>query len=294
MEVQAQDQFEALGYPYTMSRQAVDGLKIAYADEGQGEPILFIHGMGSYAPAWKKNVAGLSAHYRCIVVDLPGYGKSSKGRYPANMSFHARKLLGLMDSLNIQQFHIAGHSMGAQIAMHMALAEPDRVKSLMMMAPAGIETFTEAEKQLFMAMTPEQVAGVSDEQYRKNLELNFYEMPDDAEFMYTDRMAIKTDPQFPDYCHVVVEGIRGMLNEPVFNQLPELDMPTLVLYGKQDKLIPNRYMHPQLNTESVAKLAEEQLPAAQVYLIEKAGHFVQFEQAARVNELMQDFLTKNN
>ena len=294
MDTIAQNEFEDLEYPYPVKHQAVgDDITIAYADEGEGEVILFIHGMGSYAPAWKKNITDLKSNYRCIVVDLPGYGKSSKGEYAAGMNFHADHLFRLMDSLKIEDFHIAGHSMGGQIAMHMALSQPGKVKSLMLMAPAGIETFTDQEKQIFFAMTPEQLAGVTDEQYRFNLELNFYQMPEDAEFMYDDRMKIKEDPAFIDYCHVVIEGIKGMLNEPVFKQLSALKLPVLILYGKEDQLIPNKYMHPELSTDKIAAMAQEQMPLASIHLIEEAGHFVHFEQAEQANNLINEFLKTN-
>ncbi|MCX2743020.1 alpha/beta hydrolase [Mangrovivirga sp. M17] len=291
MNTKAQDAFMELQYPYPMNEQeVVNDIKIAFADIGKGDPILFIHGMGSYAPAWKKNVSELKKNFRCIVVDLPGYGKSSKGKFEANMSFHKKHLFALMDSLRIKNFHIAGHSMGAQIAIHMALENPDRIKSLILSAPAGIETFNEPQKAMFRAITPEQTASVSDEQYRINLEANFHKMPDDAEFMYNDRMMIKESPDFMNYCYTITQGIRGMVNEPVFERLGELKTPVLILYGKQDKLIPNKFIHPKMSTADIAQIADEKIPQSQTELIENAGHFVHFEQAEKTNKLIMNFI----
>ncbi|QCK16874.1 alpha/beta fold hydrolase [Mangrovivirga cuniculi] len=291
MNTKAQDAFMELDYPYPMDKkEVVKNINIAYADIGKGEPILFIHGMGSYAPAWKKNISELKENFRCVVVDLPGYGKSSKGKFKANMSFHKEHLFALMDSLDIKKFHIAGHSMGAQIAMHMALDNPGRIKSLILSAPAGIETFSEQQKAMFRAITPEQTASVSDEQYRINLEANFHEMPDDAEFMYEDRMMIKESPDFMNYCYTITEGIRGMVNEPVFEKLGDLKPPVLIIYGKQDKLIPNKYLHPEMTTADIAKIANKEIPDSQMELIENAGHFVHFEQPEKTNELIKNFI----
>ncbi|MCC5921900.1 MAG: alpha/beta hydrolase [Cyclobacteriaceae bacterium] len=291
-QAKAQDRFEQLKYPYDMKiAELSDQVSIAYADEGSGEVIVMIHGLGSYAPAWKYQVEELKKNYRCIVVDLPGYGKSSKGKYAANMTFQANRLLELMLQLGIGEFHLMGHSMGGQIAMTMALQEPNRVKSLMLMAPAGIETFTEPQKLMFKNATkPETIAGVTDEQYRTNLALNFYEMDERAEFMYTDRLLIKKDPQFMDYAHVVAQGVYGMLNEPVFERLAEIQQPTLVIYGADDKLIPNPYLNPQLTTAEVSKIAGERIPNATVVLLEKAGHFVHFDQVKKTNEAIMNFL----
>lgn len=288
----SQAQFDALDYPFEMKEAKLSGNKtMAYADLGDGEPILFIHGLASYAPAWKYNINELSKSYRCIAVDLMGYGKSSKGKYNADLSFHAQFLFELMEQLDIASFHIAGHSMGGQIALKMAIKHPEKVKSLMLMAPAGIETFSEQEKEIFKnSTTAESIAQVSDEQYRINLSLNFYEMDERAEFMYSDRMKIKSDGQFMDYCHVVATGVMGMLNEPVFEQLGEIKQPTLICYGQEDRLIPNTYLHKNSNTELIGKTAEEEIPNSQLEMIPQAGHFVHFDQPNRVNEIMKNFL----
>jgi pimeloyl-ACP methyl ester carboxylesterase len=291
----SQAQFDALDYPFEMKEAKLSGNKtMAYADLGDGEPILFIHGLASYAPAWKYNINELSKTYRCIAVDLMGYGKSSKGKYNADMSFHAQFLFELMDQLDISSFHLAGHSMGGQIALKMAIKNPEKVKSLMLMAPAGIETFSEQEKEIFKnSTTAESIAQVSDEQYLINLSLNFYEMDERAEFMYSDRMKIKSDAQFMDYCHVVAAGVMGMLNEPVFEQLGEIKQPTLICYGKDDRLIPNTYLHKNSNTELIGKKAEEEIPNSQLEMIPQAGHFVHFDQPNKVNEIMKNFLENN-
>ncbi|MGM0582038.1 MAG: alpha/beta fold hydrolase [Bacteroidota bacterium] len=291
----SQNQFESLEYPFEMNKAMLsENKEMAFTDVGEGEPILFIHGLASYAPAWKYNIKELSKSYRCIAVDLIGYGKSSKGKFQADMSFHSQYLSGLMEKLNISSFHIAGHSMGGQIALRMALENPDKVKSLLLMAPAGIETFTAQEKEIFKNSTSaESIANVSDEQYRTNLSLNFYEMDDRAEFMYDDRMKIKSDSLFMDYSYVVAEGVMGMLNEPVFEQLGKIKQPTLICYGKEDRLIPNTYLHKELNTKSVGKTATDNIPNSELKMIPKAGHFVHFDQPEQVNEIMKNFLENN-
>ncbi|HMR44795.1 MAG TPA: alpha/beta hydrolase, partial [Saprospiraceae bacterium] len=101
-----------LPYPFEMKKIDIgDDIEIAYADLGGGkETLIFIHGLGSYAPAWKKNLEDLQKDYRCIAVDLPGYGKSSKGNYEGSMRFFANSIIRLMDKLNLKNAVLAGHS----------------------------------------------------------------------------------------------------------------------------------------------------------------------------------------
>lgn len=292
-QTQAQSSFQSIVYPFNMKEESVSkDMTIAYADEGKGDVILFIHGLGSNAASWKKNISALKGDNRCIVVDLPGYGKSSKGKFSADMAFHANHLFNLMKKLKIKKFSICGHSMGAQIAMHMALMQPEVIQKLILIAPAGIETFSSQDKVFFSYVTPESLASVGGEQYMKNLKANFFNFPSDALYMYDDRMAITNDPQFMDYCHVVVQGIQGMLNQPVFDKLGEIVQPALVIYGKNDALIPNKYLHPALTTDDIAKTAEKSLKNATLRQIDEAGHFVMFEQAVRVNSEIISFLSK--
>jgi len=83
------DQIE---YPYEVKKvELFNDIELAYVDEGKGDQtIIFIHGLGSYLPAWKNNIEGLMSDYRCIAIDLPGYGYSSKGKYEGSMTFFAK------------------------------------------------------------------------------------------------------------------------------------------------------------------------------------------------------------
>jgi pimeloyl-ACP methyl ester carboxylesterase len=270
-------------------------MEIAYMDVGSGsETILFIHGLGSYAPAWKKNIEELKSTYRCIAIDLPGYGRSSKGEYEGSMTFFSKAVISFMDEMGLDQVHLAGHSMGGQISIVTALNHPDRVDQLILVAPAGIETFTEGEKQWFRdAITAKGVMLTPLDAIESNLGHNFYKMPDDAFFMVEDRYAMTgTGEEFLWYCYIIPKSIQGMVDQPVIRDLPKITQPTLIVMGAADQLIPNRYLH----GGSSAKIAEkggELIPNSKVEVIKKAGHFVMYEKAEEVNKLFRDFLSGN-
>ena len=91
---------DQLNYGTEVKRMTLsDDIQLAYTEQGSGTPLLFIHGLGSYLPAWNKNVAALSKNYECIAVDLPGYGHSSKGNYEGSMSFYAGLLKEFLEKL---------------------------------------------------------------------------------------------------------------------------------------------------------------------------------------------------
>lgn len=267
--------------------------KIAYLDRGVGpQTLLFIHGLGSNLKAWWKNLDTLSQHFRCIALDLPGYGMSSKSDdYPYGMTFFADVVRELMDSLQLQNVVLVGHSMGGQIALTEAMRGNDRVKRMVLLAPAGIETFSDQEKMWFRAVyTPEMLMNTSEAQIRRNFELNFVTFPADAEFMYQDRLRLRQTSEYAAYCRMIPKCVSGMLDEPVFERLADLHLPVLIIFGENDALIPNRILHPRLTTQQVALLAQEHISGSQLVLLPNCGHFVQWEGAAEVNKAIKHFL----
>jgi len=285
-------EFAELQYPFPVKTAALsNNLRIAYVDEGKSEEaIIFVHGLGSYLPAWSMNVPVLRDRFRCIAVDLPGYGKSSKGLYPFTMEFYADVIAELMDTLNLDSATIAGHSMGGQIAMVMALKYPDKVKRLVLVSPAGFELFTDGEKQWFReVMTVDFVKSTPVQQIRANVVNNFYNMPEAAEFMITDRIALRKARDFEKYCYTVVKSVQGMLAQPVYDELHRITQPTLIVFGEHDNLIPNPILHGG-STRAIANAGAERLPQSKLLVIPQCGHFAQFEKPDIVNQAITEFM----
>lgn len=285
--------FDDLNYPYKVKiAQLSNDINVAYADEGKGDQtIIFIHGLGSYMPAWKKNISVLKDDFRCIAIDLPGYGKSSKGKYDGSMEFYSRVVAEFIDRLDLKNVVLAGHSMGGQISITTALAFPEKVDKLILAAPAGFERFNKGQKQWFREVfTPDLVKLTPVESIKTNLAFNFYDMPEDATFMIKDRIEMRSAKEdFTWYCYIVPENVKGMVNAPVFDYLKYINQPVLTLFGENDNLIPNRYLNGG-TTEKYAKEGAEQIPDCKLVMVDKAGHFVQFEKPEVFNEAVLKFL----
>lgn len=281
-----------LEYPFKVKyAELPDDIELAYVDEGSGDhTIIFIHGLGSYLKAWKKNINGLKDQYRCIAIDLPGYGKSSKKPHSGKMSFYARVVKNLIDKLQLKNVVLAGHSMGGQISIMAAINYPKTIEKLILVDPAGFETFTEGQKQWFRdVMTVEGVMKTTVEQIQTNLAYNFYNVPDDADFMITDRIAMRTANDFENYAYTVVQSVHGMVDEPVIDLLDQINQPTLIIFGEQDNLIPNRFLNPG-RTVDIARIGHEKIPDSKLEIIPRAGHFVQFEKPEAFNQAVKSFL----
>jgi len=289
-----QTDFADLDYPYEVKYQQLEnGQRVAYVDKGEGDPLILIHGLGSYIPAWKKNIAALSKNHRVIALDLPGFGKSSKNAESYSIPFFAKTVLQLQKSLDISQATWVGHSMGAQIAMEGALSHPQHISRLVLLAPAGFETFTEQEGQMMTAfVTPSSIKSTPDSMIRQTFRMTFHDFPKEAKFMADDRVAIRGAKNFEGYARAYAASVKGMLDGPVYERLPEIKQPALIIFGQQDALIPNRQIHQDLSTEKVAQSGHQQLPNSQLTMIDKAGHFVHFEQSDKVNQVILNFINK--
>ena len=268
-----------------------DGIKLAYIDEGKGsETILMIHGLGSYLPAWKKNIPELSKNYRVIAVDLPGYGKSSKDPHSGLMTFYAGVIAELIQKLELGPVNLAGHSMGGQISMVLALEKPELVKRLILVDPAGFEAFNAGQKNWFKdVMTPNLVRLTTVEAIETNLASNFYRMPADAQFMIDDRIAMRDASDFENYCLAVARSVNGMVEEAVLGKIAQIKAPTLIFFGENDMLIPNRYLNPGF-TRKIAENGAGLIEGSKLIMVPKCGHFMMFEKPEVFNSETKKFI----
>ncbi|MEM9454829.1 MAG: alpha/beta hydrolase [Myxococcota bacterium] len=289
--------YAELDYPEPLAQTQtvqVGSVSVAYADQGQGDQtLLLIHGLGSYMPVWTYNVSALARDYRVVAIDLPGYGKSSKDNdYSYSMAFFAEVVQGVIDELALGHPVIVGHSMGSQIAITHALRYPGSARALVLTSPAGMETFEDGEaKWLADAVTDDFTCKTPPDAVYGRYANNFYRMPKEARFMVAHRVAVIGGPDFPQYCRAVSRSVRAMLDEPVYEQLPELEVPALVLFARQDGLIPNPFLHGG-STERLARRTIEQMPDAELVILKKAGHMAQFERAEEWNEAVLGFLSR--
>ena len=118
----------------TSKTMQAGGMTIHYHEVGQGDPVVFLHSYGPGTTAWitfYKTLDVLSKHFRCLLLDLPNFGRTGPVVYHEPVhDLHARTALALMDALGIEKAHLVGNSQGGQAAMVFAYAYPDRIGKL--------------------------------------------------------------------------------------------------------------------------------------------------------------------
>jgi pimeloyl-ACP methyl ester carboxylesterase len=182
--------------------------------------------------------------------------------------------------------------MGGQIAITSCLLYPEMVKGLILAAPAGFEYFHKGQRQWFRDVMPlDAVKQTSTEAIQNNLASNFYRLPKDADFMITDRMAMRSADDFDAYCYAVSQSVKGMVDEPVLDYLKDIKVPTIIFFGEKDNLIPNRYLNSG-PTVKIAKIGADKISGSKLIMIPKCGHFLMFEKYDVFNSEVKAFLEK--
>ncbi|HVE61592.1 MAG TPA: alpha/beta hydrolase [Chitinophagaceae bacterium] len=270
-----------------------ENIKMAYVEKGQCDAIIFIHGLGGNLSHWQKNISDLSANFHCIAVDLPGYGHSDKSfsTEKDQLQFYADALQTFIRKKNFKKVVLAGHSMGGQIATILALQHPQLISRVILLAPAGLETFTEAEAKMMMAATPPTIFEKQEEAVmRYNYKQNFYQQPTDAEVLIQDRLRLKNCGDFKQYTEAVSNSIKGMLDHPIRKDLSKLIQPVLILFGENDALIPNKLLHANLKREVLLSEISQEIKKNKIVIIPGVGHLLQFEKPGEINKEIKTFL----
>ena len=284
-------------YPTPVDTVTVDGRPIVYHDSGpatasEAPPILFVHGLGSNMALWRDALNTFGADHRVLALDLPGFGLSGKEDVPGTMPFFAETIAGFLDALGIDRVQYVGVSMGGQIGMTLALERSARIDRLALISPAGIEQFTAQEAAAIKQMTtPQSIQQADSNAVKQSIAVNFGTWASRFQWLLEQRLQLAQRSDFGQYAEANARSVVGMLDGPVIDRIDALPMPVLVLFGAEDKLIPNRYLHPTLTTAAVADSARAALPEeADVRLIDDAGHLLMLEQPAAFERALRGFL----
>ncbi len=269
-------------------------IEVAYTDTLKGEKILvFIHGLASNLSIWEKNIQALQRFYRCIAIDLPGHGVSSKGNYKYNIGFYTRILSEWLKRLRLPSPPVLiGHSMGGQIAVNLQHQMPDFFSELVLVSPAGFETFSLHEQMFLNQMSSNQMIPTT--QYFKmmlSIKNYFYKLnPKEEAKLNALNEDFFSEKENAYLKKILTRSMSGMMQQNIYEWLGEIETRTLVFFGKNDNLIPNSFVHPFFTPEMIAKSGTEKLKNARLVLYDNCGHFLQYEHYRKFNVDLYKFL----
>lgn len=284
---------QKINYPFEVKNITIhNGIDIAFCDEGKGDStILFIHGLANYFPVWKHQIEKLKTDFRCIAIDLPGNGLSSRGDYPYTMFFYAECIVKFIEKMELKNVILCGHSMGGQIAIIISLRHPALIDKIILVAPAGLEYFNQHEVMMMQQAMSFGDFFYSDEFHLENtIKQSFYQTETESSNIINDLKNILRNNKIKEFKDMSVASINGMLNEQVNQFLPTLLTNTLIIFGDKDQLIPNKLIHFSETPESIAKSGSALIPNSSYTIIKNAGHFVMIEKFKEVNEAIINWL----
>ena len=261
------------------------GIRTRYHDVGSGEALLLLHGAGPGASGlsnYRRNVDALAERYRVLILDLPGFGGTDntlpEGGLFAAMGVFVRAFL---EKLSIDRVSIVGNSMGGGIALEIALRAPDLVQRMVLMGGAGsLPTFTPMPTEGLMRMFGFYAGeGPTLQKLRAVISLLVFDQSAITDELLEERFAAATRPDV-----VANYIITKRVIEPLWREdLASLRQPTLLIWGREDRVIPL----------DASFLLLRQIPNASLSVLPQCGHWIQWEKAAAFNALVLEFLGRD-
>jgi 4,5:9,10-diseco-3-hydroxy-5,9,17-trioxoandrosta-1(10),2-diene-4-oate hydrolase len=269
----------------TSARIKAGGIDLHYHELGSGFPVVLLHGGGPGASGWSnfsRNVTPLAKHWRVLVPDLPGFGKSERITVEDRVfGFYARVVRDFLQALGISQAHFIGNSLGGGTALKLALDHPDHVGRLVLMGTGGSlpvfsATPTEGVRRLFEFYAG---SGPSMQKLRAFIDLLVYDSAAITDELLAARYAAATLPEVIANPPLKFKG-RPPLEDLWREALSELPHDVLLVSGREDRVVPL----------DCAFLLLKLIPNARLHVLPKCGHWAQWEHADEFNALVHDFL----
>lgn len=261
----------------------VEDIEIYYEVHGSPEapPLVLIGGWASYRWIWFRQVPTFEEKYRVVVFDNRGAGKSSKPDYPYTIEMMAADTVGLMDTLEINDAHILGISMGGLIAQQIAISYPERVRSLILSSThfggSNQILMDDRTMALLIALPTETISKeqAREMRYRATFSPQFIE-ENRSVLNQIDEWAEKLPT--PLYAQVHQSSATGEFDSEA--ELNRITAPTLILHGANDRAVPTK------NGELLA----ERIPNSKLVIINDAAHFVIIEKYEEFNNEVMNFI----
>jgi pimeloyl-ACP methyl ester carboxylesterase len=269
-----------------LQRVQLPGATVNYAEIGEGEPIIFVHGISGSWQNWLENLPHFGRTHRAIALDLPGFGASPMPSWPIDMFAYGRMLHDFCEKLDIgRDATLVGNSMGGLVAAEAVLAEPGRFNRLALVSAAGfINTWLPHERGRATSHAwntfgrPFGAAARFFVTHRRARWLMFrfairYPGRLGKELLWEQMASGVPCPGFADALDAVIEY-------DARDRLEEIQIPTMIVWGTDDWVIPS----------AAALNYNRRIPHSRLEIFERTAHVPQMERPERFNAVLEEFL----
>ena len=250
----------------------IRGYDVRYYTGGKGDPLLVIHGGGGDARTWLRNIEELSSSYTVYAPDLPGYGASQ----PLEGQYFIPELTEFIDdfseSLGLERFHLVGHSLGGGVALYYALQSPHKIRKLVLVSSLCLGAEIAFWVRILSIPALLRSVGTVILALLKGIRWAVRKLLASVEFVI---------PFSP--ASINIGGSVTTFREQTLvltNRFSEVLMPTLLVWGAKDSIVPVRQ----------AYAAAESIPDCQLKIFEKRGHNVHRDELSEFSHVLRGFL----
>jgi len=260
-----------------MPKLHINNTCLYYEVTGQGEPLLFIHGLASSSRSWKKQVPFFSSHYRVLTFDIRGHGRSDKPIEPYSIELFAQDAAELLKALGINSVHVVGFSMGGMVAFQLAVTAPEMVRSLVAVncCPEGsMRTFNNG-MECFKQMLWLPFNGIRHKRPNNGEEPEAEAEQERVYQSLIQRMAVKNKLAYAN-------SFRALLKWSVVDRLDTIKCSTLMITSDED-FVP----------VSVKEGYASKIPSAELVVISNSRHSAPRESTEEFNAILLEFVSRH-
>jgi pimeloyl-ACP methyl ester carboxylesterase len=260
------------------------GIETSYLEAGSGETLLMLHGSGPGVSAlanWQHNIPTLAQRFHVLAPDIVGFGTTER---PDDIVYSLRTwtdhVWAFMDAHGIEKARVIGNSLGGRIALQMATDQPDRIAKMVLMGAPGVGMTPTEGLAALRAYEPSHHA-------MDELLCNYFAV--DPAMITDDLVKIRYEASIADGAY---EAYRAMFFDPrhagselgiTENEVRAIATPTLLIHGREDKVVPLQVSITMLGL----------LPNADLHVFSACGHWTQIERADEFSAVVSDYLGRS-
>ncbi len=272
----------------------VNGIKICYEIQGEGDPVILVHGFGVKKEVWMCQYGPLSEKFKVIRFDNRGAGESDHPDELFTMEMLAGDIRGLMDALNIEKTHVVAWSLGGMFAQHFAIKYPERLNKLVLINTlpnwpggdeAGITMYVDSQLASIKAYQEDPIKAFFERAPMGYSRKFKKEMQEDTKKKFHGLFSVEDYAQMKTSNIPTPKDIENQANalkyHDVIDQLHLIKNETLIITADKDRQTPM----------SRNQLIHEKIPNSKIIVIHGAGHDSPLEKAPEINKHIIDFLS---